>query len=282
MLKICLSQIEPLLNSNVELLVIDNGTEKVDHVVKEFTSAKYFSEENTGLSYARNRAIIESSGDWVFYIDDDAKANKHLISTALEHCSQNHFVFGGVYLPWYHYGKPKWFKDHYASNQQNFSTPGKLPKNEYLSGGVLAIHKKVFLEIGNFNTALGMTGTVTGYGEESELQDRMIVANFDRFYDDKLIIEHVVAEYKLTVNWFLKSNYKRGVDMAKYQTGFKLINVLKEFFLLIIILVLNLIEFTPKLLSKSDYFFENWRIDVFKKFSKRKGFIVQTLFPKNT
>lgn len=282
LLQICLSQITPQLNDKVELLVIDNGTTKVKNVVDQFSPVQYVSEENTGLSFARNRAIAEAKGEWIFYIDDDAKAKNDLVTIALEHCSQNHLVFGGVYLPWYHFGNPKWFKDSYASNKQNFAKPGILPSNEHLSGGVLAIHKKVFDQIGMFNTSLGMSGTTTGYGEESELQDRMIKANITRYYDDKLIIEHVVAAYKLSVDWFLQSNYKRGVDMAKYQKGFKPLNVLKETILLIAVLCLNVLQFTPKLLFTKDYYKENWQIDVLKKFYKRKGFIMQTIFPKKT
>jgi len=276
----CLDSLIPQLTADAELLVIDNGTKKVKTLIESYPEARYVSEDNTGLSFARNKAIAEAQGKWVMYIDDDAKSHKNLVSKALQHCKSNHLVFGGVYYPWYHYGQPKWHKVQYGSNSHNFEQAGILPKNEYLSGGIMCIHKDIFEQVGPFNTALGMTGTSIGYGEESELQDRMIKSNIARVYDDQLIIYHVVAAYKLNVQWFMNASKSRGVDMAKYQTGNKILNIAKQIIIGSAVFIKDLVRYTPQLVYKN-YYIQNWKIDVLRKVYKRFGFVAQSINPEN-
>jgi glycosyltransferase involved in cell wall biosynthesis len=276
----CLDSLIPQLTADAELLVIDNGTKKVKTLIESYPEARYVSEDNTGLSFARNKAIAEAQGKWVMYIDDDAKSHKNLVAKALQHCKSNHLVFGGVYYPWYHYGQPKWHKVQYGSNSHNFEQAGILPKNEYLSGGIMCIHKDIFEQVGPFNTALGMTGTSIGYGEESELQDRMIKSNIARVYDDQLIIYHVVAAYKLNVQWFMNASKSRGVDMAKYQTGNKILNIAKQIIIGSAVFIKDLVRYTPQLVYKN-YYIQNWKIDVLRKVYKRFGFVAQSINPKN-
>ncbi|MDA8930276.1 MAG: glycosyltransferase family A protein [Bacteroidia bacterium] len=276
----CLDSLIPQLTADAELLVIDNGTKKVKTLIESYPEARYVSEDNTGLSFARNKAIAEAQGKWVMYIDDDAKSHKNLVAKALQHCKSNHLVFGGVYYPWYHYGQPKWHKVQYGSNSHNFEQAGILPKNEYLSGGIMCIHKDIFEQVGPFNTALGMTGTSIGYGEESELQDRMIKSNIARVYDDQLIIYHVVAAYKLNVQWFMNASKSRGVDMAKYQTGNKILNIAKQIIIGSAVFIKDLVRYTPQLVYKN-YYIQNWKIDVLRKVYKRFGFVAQSINPEN-
>jgi|TARA_B110000879_G_scaffold36698_1_gene50928 glycosyltransferase involved in cell wall biosynthesis len=274
-LKRCLDSLLPQLTDQVEILVIDNGTHKVKTLVDLYSNIRYVSESNTGLSYARNKAIKEANGDWILYIDDDAKSDKNLLETTLLHCQKNQKVFGGVYYPWYYYGQPKWYKQEYGSNSKNFAASGVLPNHEFLSGGIMCIHKSVFEILGEFNTDLGMSGTKTGYGEESELQERMIKNNIPRVYDDTLVIAHVVADYKLSVDWHLQANKKRGQDMAKYQEGSRLVNCASQIAIGTLVFLKDLISYTPKLIGPN-YYLENWKIDVLKKIYKRIGFISES------
>ncbi len=65
LLKRCLDSLLPQLTDQVEILVIDNGTHKVKTLVDLYSNIRYVSESNTGLSYARNKAIKEANGDWI-------------------------------------------------------------------------------------------------------------------------------------------------------------------------------------------------------------------------
>ena len=277
LLEICLSSVVQLIQDGIEIVVIDNGTEKVKKVVDKFPDVNYVIESNTGLSFARNKAIEVAKGDWILYLDDDAKVDDQFVSLALLHCKEQHLVFGGVFLPWYHFGRPKWYKDEYGSNKQSYTKPGILPPNEYLCGGVIAIHKSVFNKVGMFQTELGMIGTQVGYAEETELQDRIRNSGIDCIYDDKLIIYHVVAPYKLNVEWFLKSYRNLGIDMAKYQKGNKLINLFVQAIIAFFLTLKDGVFYGYKLVSDKDYYKENWQIDALKKWYKRIGYVQQTI-----
>lgn len=280
LLSYCLDAIHPQLTQDCELLVVDNGTEKVQNLCNKYTGLIYTTEENTGLSFARNKAIDMANGKYILYLDDDAKAASNFVEVALNACSKGYDIFGGVYYPWYHYGKPKWFKDDYASNALPYKNITLLNEGEYLSGGIMAYKKEIFDKIGLFQTDIGMIGNKVGYGEESELQDRARKHSLSLFYIPQLEMDHLVAKYKLSVNWFLKAYWKRGEDQAKHDTGNKIFNMLNAAIISILLLLLDGAKNTLKLFSTQDYYIENWKIDTLKKFYKRMGYISQLINAK--
>ncbi len=82
-----------------------------------------------GLSHARNRGYREAQAAWVAYMDDDAKAYPDFVERILYITDQYPFdAVGGMFLPWYKYGKPKWFRDTYASNGRLLDQVGILEK----------------------------------------------------------------------------------------------------------------------------------------------------------
>lgn len=277
LLPYCLDAIYPQLKENVELLVVDNGTEKVDELCKNYPKLSYIQEEQTGLSFARNTAVEHAQADYILFLDDDAKAYPNFVEESLRACACNYLIFGGVYHPWYHYGQPKWFKDEYASNKLTYTKDSELKEAEYLSGGIMAFHKSVFERIGNFITDIGMRGTQVGYGEESELQDRARKEGIKLMYIPELQMDHLVAKYKLSVNWFLKAYWNRGVDQAKYFKGIKFTAIIKELFIALVLLLKDGIVNSFKLIAQPNYYFQNWQIDSLKKLYKRIGYIYQLI-----
>lgn len=276
----CLDSIHPQVTPDVELIVIDNGKEKVNTICSKYDGLLYYTEDNTGLSYARNKAIEVSHGEYVLYLDDDAKAAPNFVEIALNACDEGYDIFGGVYHPWYHYGRPKWFKDEYASNKMPYTSTTKLSSGEYLSGGIMAYKKEVFKQIGLFHTDIGMIGTKVGYGEESELQDRARRHGLSLYYLPQLEMDHLVAKYKLSVNWFLKAYWKRGEDQAKHDKGNKFLKIIKALIIAVPLFVVDGLRNGIKLLMTKEYYFENWKIDTLKKFYKRMGYISQLINAK--
>ena len=277
LLKHCLDAIHPQIIEGTELLVIDNGSESVKDLVSTFRDVRYLRESQTGLSFARNRAIDEANGDVVLYLDDDALADPNLVQTALD-ASDRYEVFGGVYIPWYHFGQPKWYKESYASNRLPYTQDQALSQGEYLSGGIFAVKRDLLNRYKGFNTELGMIGMKVGYGEESDLQDRMRKDGIALIYIPNLIIQHVVAPYKLKVQWFLHSSYQRGKDEAKYLAGNRWISLIKAACIAVGLLIVDLLRSSLKLLFNRDYYTENWRIDSFRKLYKRMGYIYQLIY----
>ncbi len=277
LLKLCLEAVYPQLSEDSEILVIDNGSQSVEQICRTFEDVRYVREESTGLSHARNRAIHEAEGDFILYLDDDALADSKLVQIALESCDK-YEVFGGVYIPWYHFGQPRWYKSEYASNRMPYNSSTSLSKGEYLSGGIFAVKKELLIKFQGFNPDLGMIGNKVGYGEESDLQDRMRSKGIELYYIPNLVIKHVVATYKLKVSWFLHASFQRGKDEAKYMAGNKWTSAIKALVIAIVLLFVDLLKSSFKLLFKRDYYVQNWRIDSFRKLYKRMGYIYQLIY----
>lgn len=285
---ICLESLmdQSASSQSYEILVIDNNSK--DHTAsllqetgKDFPNFRYVFEGEQGLSHARNRAWKEAKADWVIYVDDDAKAANNFIERALWIIEEKGYeVFGGVYLPWYKYGKPRWFKDQYGSNKKKYTDLTPLTGEETLAGGVMAVKTTVLEQFGGYSTKLGMTGTTVAYGEETELQHRMRAEGLQTIYDPELIIHHLVAKYKMNVGWFFKSAFAGGRDRViakKVNTsnlGLFMVGATALGMMLI-----YLLRYTPRLLKK-DYYIENWMIDVFRKIAKRIGIIYTALMMK--
>jgi glycosyltransferase involved in cell wall biosynthesis len=263
-------------SSLYEIIVIDNNsTDQTVEVTSAFSKQYPFvrraCETQQGLSHARNRGFNEAKAGWVAYMDDDAKAYPDFIEQALRVMDMNSFdCFGGVYLPWYRYGKPKWFQDHYATNGRLREDIGIL-KTENASGGVIVFRKKVLEQLGGFPVDLGMHGQTIGYGEETYVQMQMRKEGFTIGFNPELKIEHIVALYKLDPFWIIKSEFYHGYHSWKSTerkaSWYKLANILVDaLYRLVLRLVIQLTN-----LRHNDYYIQNWLIDAFAPFANSMG-----------
>jgi glycosyltransferase involved in cell wall biosynthesis len=269
-----------------EILLVDNNStdatrEVAEEIGKQCDNFRYIFEPINGSSQARNTGWQNTRTDWIIYLDDDAKAKENLIERALWLLENHSYeVIGGVYLPWYKYGRPRWYKDQYGSNKKKYTSLHRLTGNQTLASGVMIVKKSLHEQYGGFSTDLGMKGKVIGYGEEVELQYRFRSHGVQTIYDPELVIYHVVAPYKLNVGWFFKSAFAGGRDQVV--SGKIKKNNFNLFLIAVVavgMILVNLIRFTPRLLSKN-YYIENWMLDVFRKVAKRVGMLYTALLDK--
>ncbi len=254
----------------------DSTGDVVDRAKDTLTDLRLVQEPRQGLSHARNRGAIEVKSDWIFYLDDDALADEDLVKNAISFIQEvGGDVFGGQYKPWYHFGKPEWFKDEYGSSSLSHDSRTVLSsKREFLSGGVFCLRTSVFQKFGGFDPILGMNGTQIGYGEETEYQKLLRAGGVKIWYDPALLIHHVVKPQLLFVDWHLKAGWALGRD--KVLSGnlpkskwFLLFVAITGFSLTLFDLVLNGI----KLAFLRNYYIENWWIDSFRKAAKRAAIL---------
>ena len=70
----------------VEILVVDNAPpdDSTRAAAAEFEGVRYAMEPVPGLNFGRNRALAETTRDWLAFIDDDAVADRHWLDALAE------------------------------------------------------------------------------------------------------------------------------------------------------------------------------------------------------
>jgi hypothetical protein len=121
-------------------------------------------------------------------------------------------AFGGVFLPWYRYGKPRWYRDEYASNAGTRRDLGLLDERQFMSGGNCLFRRATLERFGGFRTDIGMRGGKRSFGEETEMQVRMRKQGLRIGFDPELIVEHLVPLAKMDLGWMLRDGYAAGRD----------------------------------------------------------------------
>jgi glycosyltransferase involved in cell wall biosynthesis len=283
-----LAQQSPV-DTDWELIVIDNNsTDTTRQVVEDFLNVnpsiqgRYLLEAEQGLSHARNRGYREANSDWVIYLDDDAKAAPDFLQRTLWLIERGGYrIVGGVYYPWYHFGRPRWYKDRYANNVRKETTLCVPPSNYVATGGVMLWERALLIDLGGFDPRVGMVGTKLAYGEETYLQAKARARGIAVAYDPKLVIYHVVMAQKLHVRFFFRAYFAAGRDAViagKIGVGIPAISC--QLILGIVVMLKDLLIYTPQLL-RDDYYVENWTIDVFRKVAKRLGSVYTIITHRN-
>lgn len=228
-----------------EIVVVDNNSPDCSYQkVLKFSNLPnliIIKEHNQGLSFARNRGILEAKGEYIAFLDDDARAHKDYIKQANYLINQADRIIdclGGPILPFYTSSKPSWFDDKYEIRRM-WPVARYLTKGQNFSGSNMIWRKSVLTSLGGFDTNFGMKGHQLILGEETLLFDKIwIYGNPSLYYSPDLIIYHWVPEYKMRVKYRLQ----RAKATGKYQGMEVVVNnkllgkeIIKSFSLLIIL-----------------------------------------------
>ncbi|ODS37371.1 hypothetical protein BEH94_07800 [Candidatus Altiarchaeales archaeon WOR_SM1_SCG] len=247
LLRLCLESLvnQSLDKSLYEVIVVDNNsTDDTLKVVKEF-SLKYpnfrvIQEKKQGLSYARNRGYHEACGEFVAYIDNDAKADRDWVRNilrAFEAVLPQPSAVGGKILPYYLSKKPDWFLDKYVvftwGDKVGFLKASNAKYGFY--GSNMAFPKVVLEQYGGFRSDLGMVGDKMGLGEETELFYRIYKDHPYFWYDPRIKVEHLVTQLNMNIFYRLNRSFINGRISIMFEriegikpTFFDMTNVLKE------------------------------------------------------
>lgn len=105
-IKKCLKSLLEQTESNYEIIVIDDGsTDKSKSVCvelqKKSNKIKLYSQDNAGVSNARNYGISQAIGDYVMFVDSDDWIEPDLLISAekyIKKCSPDVIVYGIKYM----------------------------------------------------------------------------------------------------------------------------------------------------------------------------------------
>ncbi len=273
-----------ILNQNIAelkynvIVVNNNSNDSTSELLSTFSDSyanlSVIDESHQGLSFARNTGYKKSTTEWLIYLDDDALVPNNFIDIALQTINETDYdCFGGIYSPWYKYGKPKWFKDIYASTAEYY-LKNNTHKLAYASGGIMAIKKTILERFGGFPTHMGMVGNTIAYGEETFLQNQMKKNGYTIGIIPKWSINHIVNQYKLKPLWYIKNGYVSGRDAwIIYEEHVTIKKILKYMINTIKVLLKKLVVTTPKLFSH-EYYRENWIIETFHPVSIQYGRVI--------
>jgi glycosyltransferase involved in cell wall biosynthesis len=186
-----------------EIVIVNNNcTDNTAEICEKFMiehpeiTVNYCIETNQGLSFGRNRGIIESKSSIVTFLDDDAVIAPDFFETTLTFFNNHPEVnaIGGKILLKYMDKKPSWYNPYLASLLGYFN-PGdkeKIFTKGFFRGSNMSFRKEIFNKYEAFNTSLGRVGKNLAGSEEKELFYRFKSKGEMMWYVPSTVVYHLV------------------------------------------------------------------------------------------
>lgn len=179
------------------------------------------SDQAPGLSGARNTGVLNSRGEIIAFLDDDAVAGAEWLAHSLAGFRDPAVAGVGVTaLPqWPVGGRPRWFPPEYdwvvGCTYRGLPLQDATVRN--LIGVAMAFRRGVFADAGLFSGAVGRVGTTPLGGEETELCIRLRQARPGArlLYRPGAVVHHRVSPERSTVRYFLRRCLGEGVSKAR-------------------------------------------------------------------
>lgn len=204
-----------------EIIVIENDpsaqaatSQVIDEIRGPGRHIRLIVEPRPGLSNARNRGVMESQGQFVFFIDDDATASPRLVESYLDAISEHSpDVIGGNILP--HFEElpppeleyswwPHWSLKHFGACDRWLGT------GEYFLGTNMGASRELLVEH-PFDVRLGRTGEDLAGGEEWFLgEDR-----YRRRFVPGATVYHQVTVERMQPAYFVRRMYAGSISRSR-------------------------------------------------------------------
>lgn len=205
-LKLCLDSLVGLQYPNLDIMVVDNApsSDATERLVRSsFPQARYVREPRPGLDWARNRAILEASGEIVVYTDDDVVADPGWVSALVGAFGDPQVMaVTGLTVPYELETEAQVLFERYGGfgrgyRRRYWSIPGTTTRQlkpymgggQYGAGANMAFRRRVFDEVGYFDPALDV-GTVTNGGGDTEMFIRVLMEGHKLVYEPGAMVYH--------------------------------------------------------------------------------------------
>jgi glycosyltransferase involved in cell wall biosynthesis len=186
-----------------EVLVVDNNSsDGTSAALEEFDagrlSLRHVIETRQGLSHARNRAISETTGRVIAFLDDDVIVDVRWLTALAAAFSEEPApaAVGGPARIDDDRPRPRWWHEEFAGVAGHFDGGSSvLSSHEGYRGMIgiganLAFDRRVFERYGGFRTDLGRSGSSLAMGEELELLARLRDNDERLVYDPAVVVHH--------------------------------------------------------------------------------------------
>lgn len=209
------------------VVVNNNSSDNTSECFAEFASGhpeynlRIVDEPNQGLSYARNRGIRESVGEYIAIIDDDEHIAEDFVAAYIKLFDSvpEAVAAGGPIVAEYPTGRPRWmscYTERPIANTMYFGEEVReFPKGRVPGGGNMALRRSAIRRYGVFDTSLGYSGESLIGGEECDLFERLQIADAKYYYVPTAVMYHIIPREKLTKEYFSRLSYNVGVSQLR-------------------------------------------------------------------
>ncbi|HZC46603.1 MAG TPA: glycosyltransferase [Candidatus Acidoferrum sp.] len=211
-----------------DVLVIDNAsTDDTAAAIVDFARTAALPvrgvfEPRMGSSFARNRAVDETASDFIFFIDDDAVAERDWAAELLDDIQRRDLDAAcGMVLPRWSSAPPKWLgpslwvklavHDRRAIEYAPTSSAERL--DNYFSANV-GFRRSAFGRFGKFREDLGVVGGNPISGEDTELFARILARGGAMGFTPSAIVHHMIAPERMTRAYLRRKSFAFGMGTA--------------------------------------------------------------------
>lgn len=208
-LRKCLTSLEKQTVMPNEVLIIDNASkDNIKKIISDFRTnlpVRYIRESKIGIPYARNRALKETRGKILAFIDDDCEAYPNWVEeiikahkkypTAAAIQGQSMALEGSIFAKLYYLGYNSWINTNLSSNNKLRVID---TNNVVLNKAILKKHRISF-------------DPIFKRGSDLDLAKQIISKSQKIFYYPKLKIKNLIRN---NLNDFLKQRFQLGMTEA--------------------------------------------------------------------
>lgn len=197
------------------VVVNNNSTDHSVEVVEEYAKTssipvRSFTETDRGDAPTRNRGIKESSGEWLVFFDDDQFAEPNWLLELFKAARRNDawIVGGPVHLDLTDEEREELGEICCQALRETrfYDTEHQYDHGHLPGTGNALVHRRVFDEIGLFDTSLPMGGSDFAFFSKAAKSD------FQMVYNPHAIIRHRIEEHRLTPEYLRWEAFSSGAN----------------------------------------------------------------------
>lgn len=202
-----------------EVLVVENGgargAREVVDALRDRLPIRYLLLEDGNKSRALNRALEQTSADFIYFLDDDVVLDEVTVESYVEAAVRygpGHHFSGPLVADW-EVEPPDWLKSYLPPSAAGWDQGDeeKYYDRPYFIGSNWAAFREDMLAVGGFKEHIGPGSPTGAIGDERDLQQRMLDAGNRGVYLPDARIWHHVPRDSCHFQWARQRQHRTGL-----------------------------------------------------------------------